>query len=703
MAKNDEVWEEVETSADGEWEVIGDKKLPYPKIPLPMVEVTGSIKERFKRFLNGLNTKAKYDERANTDYLRNVWADRGPAAFERAYDASTRTWGEVPRDAMIFAGRETDKLYRGAQNFDAFLRATVVPFASEEQAYADRNRLVKDEAEKDRLFREMDENQGIAGLGGSSLPYLVTGAVGGRTAKAAAEGFVNTAERMVADTARAGRGAFVRGVNRAAASGTPYIAPLAQRAKTEFVDNIAREAARRAAQLPIYDPYRGGLLGDILGGGLMSGAEDALHFDRNPIGGFMSGLLGTSAGKTVEMPFLKAPVYWDPQTEQPIIDFLKDQGMRLTPGMQTGSRRLQRFESGIKEFDPTADYMGQLERHNQHIVNRAAARAIGMPNASGEAFAPGSLSAYRDSLSREYEDIVSGTRARLEGNDLQNLVNTYQSLVGNKSPDAKKAYNTIKAYVDQLRAVSLVTRGPNGRFQAATIDGPNVQRIRRQLKLEHDGAVHRGNLVQANALRDLMTQVDNSVRRGLNYGGLVTPDHWDNLNERYALLNLLMEDGMTPLGNVNLHKLGNHFMATDARRMLTESGDEGITTLQRLAKGDYIARNQAGSGLSGAGIAANHGNQTMFQKFLQGSWTGKMPLLPRMYMGMYLSGIPSTKGIAGFLPWFNGAKGTGAFPIHKVVRAGYQGDDPHNERLRALGQYLPETMTNFIEGITDPK
>lgn len=702
MAKNDEVWEEVETTADGEWEVVQGHKLPNPKLPLPMVEVTGSLQERFQRLINGLKTKERYDERANTDYLKRVLVERGPVAFERAYEAQNRTWGEVPRDAMIFAGRETDKLYSGAQNMDAFLRATVVPFASEEKAYEDRNRIVKEQEEKDILFREMDENQGLAGIG-ASLPYVVTGAVGGRTAKAAAEGFVNTAERMVVDTARAGRGAFVRGVNRAAASGTPYIAPLAQRAKTEFVDHIAREAARRAAQLPIYDPYRRGMLGDIIGGGLMSAAEDTLHIDRNPIGGFVSGILGSTTGKAIEMPFLRAPVYWDPHTEQPIIDFLKDQGMRLTPGMQTGSRRLQRFEHGITEFDPTADYMGQINRHNQLIANRTAARAIGMPNADGSAFAPNQLSEHLENLSREYEDIVSGTKARLERNDLQNLVNTYQSLVGNKSPDAKKAYNTIKAYVDQLRAASLVTRGPNGRFQAATVDGPNVQRIRRQLKLEHDGAVHRGNLVQANALRDLMTQVDNSVRRGLNYGGTITPDHWDNLNERYALANLLMEDGMTPLGNVNLHKLGNHFLSTDARRMLTESGDEGITTLQRLAKGDYIARNQAGSGLSGTGIKANHGNQTLMQKFLQGSWTGRMPILPRMYMSMYLRGIPSTKGIAGFLPWFEGATGTGAFPIHKVVRAGYQGYDPHNERLRALGQYLPETMTNFIEGITDPK
>jgi len=723
---------------------VGGYQLPMPKYTLPEINVSGNPRlPSFKGIVDASKNKMVYDERANTNYLRGVQENRGQSALDRAvemqnmpgishgdlfskefpyahplaflggmvssanlldteapYIHPVNFWKNNPQTKlMINAGNTTQKIGAGTADIGNFLKFMVGTEGMQDSAIASKMRRAEEQAEGDRIFREASENKGLSGNLGDSLPYFATGALMGPAARSIAGKGVTALEKAVEVPVKAAGSNTVRAINAAAASTSAPMAPLrwaAQRAKTEFVDGMVRKAAQKAARIPMTQRYRVNLLRDILAGGGLGAAEGTMHYDRNPIEGAISGLLGTTAGKAIEAPFLRAPNYWSPN-EQRLVDWMQDQGYRATPGMETGSRRLQKFEHGIREFDPTADHLGDIDRNNQMIFNRTAARTIGMHNPDGHPFDPKPLDKHFQGMKRDYDTAVLGTTGRLNKRNINNIMQVVDDLRLNMSPEAQKAYRVAQSYAEQMRAASQVTRGANGRFQAATFNGEDFQRINSAMREEVKSALARGELSTVNALQPMIREFGQGVDRGvLAHGGRTKLAEWKDLNERWAMANLLVDDGLDITGNVDLKKLGNHLMATDAKRTLTERGGR-ITDLQRLAKGAHMVRNQAGSGLSGANII-NSGRQSFAQRMLQTPLLGRMPILPQLYMNMYLKGIPSTRGVGALLiPGFQGAKGHGAFTIPQSIRAIESGTERKTEAIESASEYLPQPMEDFIK------
>lgn len=668
-------WEDVSESDSG-WVTVNDKKLPMPEVPSAAGGRGGIARQN----------RAK-NVRANTAYLQRVFREKGPEAFERAYEAQNMPFFDL---AMLSAGREVDKLWAGTKDIGNFLSY----IAGDDSALDKSVSLAAEQRENDRLYEQVGENEGFGAVG-SALPYMLTGAFAGPVAqKVTSYGIKKVAEKT-AQGVTAARGG-VSGAIESAAAKPGLVGTVARKAKREYMDDINRQAMRKSKQFKQEDPYRKDLLRDILAGGSLGAVEGGMHYDNNPIEGAMGGILGTSFGKMVESPFRRSPDFWN-ENERRLVEWAKDKGMKATPGMETGSQRLQTFEKGMRNDSQTIDYFNKFDQNNQKVFNREVANAIGMDNPTGTSFNPSELKIHKDSLSAQYDELAEGTTGVFNRQDYRNLLNTLDQLRQNRSPDSQEAYNVVRSYVDQINAVSHITRHPRtGKFQKSNFDGRDYQRLARSIKTEADSAHSRGNFTTRDALKRLKEQMDKGIESGM---GEATAQQWKDLNTKFALTQMVIDNGVNPLGDVDLHKLINHLMATDATRTLTEQGGRGIEDLQRLAKVDYMMRNQAGTGLSSSGFA-NPKTKTMMQSLLQLPIAGKTKLLPATYMAMYIRGIPSVRGLGGIIPGFKGALGSGAITIPSTIRALDMGTNYHAGAIQGLSDSI-NNIHNNTSGVVD--
>lgn len=89
--------------------------------------------------------------------------------------------------------------------------------------------------------------------------------------------------------------------------------------------------------------------------------------------GAAGGALGQAAGKYIATGVDKAVTPY----RRSVDAAAKKLGARLTPGSETGNAGLLKLEAGIEAAPATANKMAGIKQHNQTILNRIAAKAIG--------------------------------------------------------------------------------------------------------------------------------------------------------------------------------------------------------------------------------------------------------------------------------------------------------------------------------------
>ena len=616
-------------------------------------------------------------------YMGNLLSKYGidSPEYQRAREAEKMP---LSTKSMIIAGRETDKLIKGTANIADFL----ADIAGDEGAVTRTLNRRQSEDLNDALMEQIDEDAGLANAG-AMLPYIVSGTLMAPASRAITGQVLKGVERVADTGSKVARGAITKRVDAAAESGIPGVAQFAKKVKAEVTDPMAREAMRTANQIKTVDRYREGMLNSILSGGATGSVEGAVRYgdDTNFLTGAISGLLGTAAGKGIERPFRRTPVYWN-EVEQANVDWAKDRGMKLLPGMETGSKRLQKFEHGLRETDQYADYLGDFDAANAAVMQREAAKAMGIDPSNPNAFSPESLAAHRKSLSDEYKYLERSSVGRFSPSEYNKVKSHVESLKDNVTPQGKKAYRTASGYLEQLERISRPVRNAQGRMTKQVFDGAKYQDMMQQLKGEIDSAYTRGDNLTARGLEPLVSRLKNAMDVGVrDFGGIEGVARWNDLNERYAMTKLVMNNGMDVTNKFDARKLGNHLMSTDAERTLMEQGGR-IKDLQKLAKVDHMMRNQAGSGLSGTNtIADNSGKLTLAQRLVSGSASGYIPILPSAYMAMYKRGIPSTRGLLSLIPnptpfKIQGLSGKNAGDISKYTRAYSQGTQSHNDMIQ---------------------
>jgi len=698
---------------------VGGYNIPMPKYTLPEINVSGNPRlPSFKGIVDASKNKIVYDERANTDYLKGVQESRGQAALDRAIEMQNMPgishgdlfnkefpyahplaflggmvssanlldtkapyihpvdfWKNNPQTKfMINAGRETDQLGYGVKNIGLFLKSVFGSSKQQDAALLEKNAMDVREADTDKVYQEMRENQGWGSLG-ATLPYLGTGAVTGPLSRYIAEQGLKVAGEVVAAPVRATTGRLARGVLQASEATGPIasrtVAPIARKIRTDFLDESLRLGQAQARQIPMPSRYRINIAKDIGGGGITGGFEGALHRENDPITGAIAGLTGVSGGKFLELPFLRAPVFWNEEQKR-LADYFESLGGKLTPAGITGSEGMQRFEHGARNAPTVTDVFADIDRHNQKIFNREASAAVGMSNPLGESINPTVLRPHLEALSKDYQSLIPQITGELDIPSVLAIGNASRNLRGLRSTEGERAYKDVQAYMEQIAAMVRPQRAQGGRATGASFDGADYQRIRRTLKAEIDGAYAKGERLRGDSLAPLLRQLDEGVDRGaLMYGGTATSEQLRILNERNALSELLMDKGLDINGNFDIDKLGSHFINNDARRYLTESGNPAINRLQMLVKSGHMLENQPGSALGTGGIRNKPSRGII----------GAMVQLPVIRYGMgplesiatkaYLSGYPSVKGLAGVLPrkvW-GGVRGNRAFSIPQITRA----------------------------------
>jgi len=630
-------------------------------------------------------------------YMDRLFVERGPESpeYKRAKESEKMGFGQK---FNIIAGRETDKLLSGAANIYDFL----ADIGGSDTAMERTLNRAKEQQYKDEIMEQIDENQGLAMLG-AALPYVVTGTLTGPASRAVAAKTVSGVENAVNTTNAAARGLATRGVDKLAAGNTPVVSQLARKAKEEIMDPIKREAMRSANQIKTVDRYREGMLNNILGGGVTGSAEGSLRYgdDTNFLTGAISGTLGSVSGKALERPFRRAPVYWD-AVEQAKVDWARDKGMRLLPGMTTGSKALQKFEHGLRETDQFADYLGDFDAANAAVMQREAAKAMGIDPKLKDSFSPESLSAHGKSLSDEYKYLENSSVGRFSPADYREIEAGVKALKENTTPQGKKAYKTANAYLEQLNKISRPVRNAQGRMTKQTFDGSKYQDMMQQLKSEIDSAYTRGDNLTAFGLEPLTKKLKKAMDTGVrDFGGVEGSAKWNDLNERFAITDLVMRNGMTVDNKFDAGKLASHLMTSDPKRTLMEQGGR-IKDLQKLVKVDHMMKNQAGSGLSGTNtIADNSGKLSLMQRLVSGSTTGQIPIIPSAYMALYKRGIPSSRGLLSLIPSpirIEGLTGKNAGDLAKYTRAIAQGTQGHNKAIEGAVDFLDSFREENSEG-----
>ena len=347
--------------------------------------------------------------------------------------------------------------------------------------------------------------------------------------------------------------------------------------------------------------------------------------------------------------------------------------MQFTPGMEKGSRRLQKFEAGLRESGDYSDSMGQFDRANTDIMNDVAWEAAGVPKEMVGEMTPDRLGEWMTSLSDQYKKLELDTTGRMSKVGRKDIRRIVSDLESNKSPSGKKAYAVAKSYLDQMEIMFKPVRDARGRMTKATFTGKDYQTLRQAMKEDMDAAFNSDKPFIPKALKGMIDLLDKGLEHGMRaHGGKAKAQQWKDLNEKYAMTHLLLEKGVNSLGKLDPRKLGNHLMATDAKRTLLEKGGR-IKDLQKLVKVDEMSRTQAGSGLSGSNMIPirQSGKLSPFQALMQTPAGGMLPLVHSAYMSAYRKGWPSKTGL------LNMDRKNKYWSPTKIARAAQQSAQPY--------------------------
>ena len=549
----------------------------------------------------------------------------------------------------ISAGRELDKLFAGAKELGLNL-AGMTGLMDEDKSFKALKELEDEQQYRDRVYKEFEEASHPLSAIGGMLPYIASGALAGPMIGKVASKAISKIADVPAGAITEGKGLFTKGVDTLAnLQPTAINGPLrwfGQRAQKELTGPWAARATARAARPEMIDPYLHGRAGELIGNTLLGAAESGLHYNQNMGQGAISSLLGTAMGQAIKPYVSNMPNFREQNpTEIGLLDWGNQQGFRYLPGMETGSRRLQNFEAAMRAPSSTfSDPIHRIDAANDIVNNRIAARAIGMPDeviASGKAnFTPEVLREHKATLGKAYDELEAGTIAHFRPGDLRALSDHADKVAKDGTLDASIG-KAVKGYYDKIAAAA-PTRDPlTGRIKAATMGGDNYKEIRRALRRDINDAYTASNTAKAEALKPLLTSVDEAVERGVaTKGGTATAADWRELNEKQAMTHLVLDHGMTPLGKYEPFRLLNHLRGSDNERMLLENGGR-INDLYKTAKLEYMDKHQAGSDLAGMGVRGifNSEKPSIVEKLLMTPAAGYVPILPNAALKLYSEGL----------------------------------------------------------------
>jgi hypothetical protein len=443
--------------------------------------------------------------------------------------------------------------------------------------------------------------------------------------------------------------------------------------KKEWSDPIIEQAKIRSKRPPTRNPETEGMGARVVGGTGLGVVEGGLHHDLSMAEGATAGGFGSATGEVGRRVLGKSAKYWR-EKDQAIVDWGEAQGMKYLPGMETGRRGAQKFESELKKSS-FGDALYQHDLANMQVKNRIAFEAAGMDPKLADNVTPESITKHIEDLKSGYESIEARSIGRIERSNrkaMQDIING-EKAAGTKS--SKRTAKMLEAYKSNIEGMSTIKRDKRGRFKKATFDGKAYKDIRSRLKADMKSAANNNRWGEHSALKAFTAQLDEALERGVkDFGGEATVQEWKDLNEKYAVSQLLFKKGTTVNADFDPARLRENLMQHDPIRTITGQGGR-IKDLQKLVKLDALERGQAASGFESVDMEPLiHGadKRGPIQSLINTPLAQYVPTLPKMYIGLYKHGYPTTTGAL----WMNRK---GAYEPSRYIRAAAQGSQLHKD------------------------
>ena len=549
--------------------------------------------------------------------------------------------------------------------------------------------------EENKLFREFNENANpIANVVGRVPPYILNGRLFGKGLASVAEDVVSTLSDVPRLAAKEGKSAIVRGTEAAAQSSNPFIRALGIKFKNETNDNMV-SAARAAKNKPnIINPYRQGMLGNIGGSTILGASESAIHPNQEAWEGALSSGAGSILGNMIKPAVTNMPNFRaDNPTERSLLKWGEGEGLRWLPGMETGSKRLQKFEHAMRADSTFADPIHMIDSANDKVYTNIAARSMGMSptdiandvpllnkqlldkhkpylsnigKVESTSMSPEMLRQHDAYLSDLYNQLEAGTFAHFRPQDVRAL-NKYAKDIADDPSIDDKVKKTVLGYTGKIIS-NMPTRNPlTGQIITRGLEGDNYQSIRRNLRRDINAAYNGAfsDPAKAESLSGLLKHIDDAVERGVANGkGATAVAQWKDVNERNAMTHLVLQHATKPTGQFDPQKLYTYLMGPkEVERTLKGEGGR-IRDLQNVAKLSYMSHHQMGSDLSGMGVRniINSEKPGIVDKLLTSPMAGYVDAfapIPSLALKLYTKGYPVKTGYLNL-----SGRGFGNFPLY---------------------------------------
>lgn len=404
------------------------------------------------------------------------------------------------------------------------------------------------------------------------------------------------------------------------------------------------------ANRPVMSPELAASYKELARAPLTGAIEGGAHYDMTAEQGAGQSLLGQFAAMGPAKAMLGRMPSKLSESEKQTLKTLERRGYRATPGMKTGSKVLQAKEQGFRSEARFRDYMDEFDTANQKVIADYASEAMGLPKQTSADLTPEVLSGHMQNLRNQYQQLEANTTGKFSQDSFKKINGILKNLQPlkdrNQSQAAKQRYATVLDAVNEMRTVLQPFRTKDGKFEKQVFDGSRYQAASQYLNDQISSAFQNGDKILARNLKTIKEELDKSIESGM---GKSRAKDWRDLNERYAMTRLVMENGMDPLGGINTNKLTQHLMSGDeAVRTLTSKGGR-IKKLQDIAKIDTMQRRQAGAeGYSGSNVdLGDTSRKGLLRSVLTTPLTAMIPTSTRAGMNLYMSGYPAVTGLTG--------------------------------------------------------
>jgi hypothetical protein len=585
------------------------------------------------------------------------------------------------------AGRETSKLMEGgADIYDkgtGFLKDMV---GMDDSANWERiNAREKEQASNDEIFKAYQQESNGSGIAGMA-PYLATGGLGGpiaygtgRALGAVGRGIGRGAGRVAKGTSASTKtslDALKKQYSKIQPSLPKKLDTAITKSATKLDDKFNQEILQPfrdkvthiKSRPAIENKFRGKPISEGVGAAALGTIEGGVHYDESMGEGAASSVLGWMGGKGVKGRLSQSPNL-NSQSENEIISKWKKLGYRPSPGMETGVPEIQKIVSDARQNYKFASGVKGYDDANLDVISGVVSEAIGMDAKTLRNITPAQMGDHVQGLKKQYNDLEDQTIGIPDEEAFDGFIKGLDYYPENVQ---KKLSDFHDRMVDGF-------------------EGKEYKNIRKDLKKSYDSA-YKGNKDEAEAYKDLIDIAEKSLENGMGKDlGPAMVEQWRNLNEKYAMTNFAMENGMDAAGGITPRNIANKLMATDSQRLLTGVGGR-IGRFHDIAKISQIEKNQKGGGLGSMNVDSEIDDQAPGLGSTPA--VGDMGPVRNARFHGFMKGYPNKTGYLN-LPR------DGIGNAENLLRANQQGTDTLREVPEAIGdsyEWLKTLLQDTMRG-----